>query len=238
MAHERLRFPEPAPPRRRAVPAAFREPIRAAILVSTLVMIVGSIQPFMHIWRPGTGWIDVTGFEQSGDGGFVLELGVLAAALAWIDGAWNSRIVLLAAAPAVLGAACVVILRDFYQTGVGVLGGLAGGGGHGDFQPGFWVAVLGAIALAATGAVRLWLIRAQLSIRAGAALPGVAGMLGGLAGAAIGFAAGVTITPMLVHANTGPTSFVLVIVGSVLAILGAWIGAVLATGAVRNLRRP
>jgi hypothetical protein len=238
MAHERLRFPEPTTPQRRAVPAALREPLRAAILVSTLVTVVGSIQPFMHIWRPGTGWIDVTGFEQSGDGGFVLELAVLAAALTWIDGAWNSRIVLLAAAPAVLGAASLVILRDFYQTGAGVLAGLAGGGGHGSFEPGFWVAVLGAIALTATGALRLWQVRSHLSIRPGAALPGVAGMLGGVAGAAIGFAAGATITPMLVHANTGPTSFVLVIVGSVLAILGAWIGATLATGAVRNLRRP
>ena len=238
MAHERLRFPEPAPPQGRTLPAALRDPLRAAILTSALVTILGSIQPFMHIWRPGTGWVDVTGFEQSGDGGYVLELAALAAVLAWIEGAWNSRILVLVAGPAVLGASSLVILRDFYQTGVGVLGGLASGGGHGGFEPGFWVAVLGAAALTATGALRAWQVRDRLSLRPGAALTGVAGMAGGIGGAVIGFAAGATITPMLVHTSTGPTSFVLVIVGSGLAVLGAWIGAKVATGAVRSIRRP
>ncbi len=237
MAHERLRFPAPAPRKRRALPAALGEPLRAAILISALITILGSIQPFMHIWRPGTGWIDVTGFEQSGDGGYVLELAVVAAVLAWIDGAWNSRIVVLVAGPAVLGASSLVILRDFYQTGVGTLGGLANGGGYGGFEPGFWVTVLGAATLAATGALRAWRVRGRLSLRPGAALAGVAGMVGAIGGAAIGFVAGATITPLLVHVNTGPTSMVLVIVGSALAVLGAWIGAMVATGAVRSIRR-
>lgn len=209
-----------------------------AVLVSALVTIAGSIQPFMHIWRPGTGWVDVTGFEQSGDGGYVLELAVLAAALAWIDVAWKSRIVVLVAGPALLGAASLVILRDFYQTGLGVLGGLAGGGGHGGFEPGFWVASLGAATLAVVGGVRIWQARRWISLRPGVALSSVAGMLGGLAGAITGFVVGVSITPMLVHANTGPTSFVLVIVGSILAVLGAWLGAMVASSAVGGPRHP
>ena len=238
MAHERLRFPEPAPAERRSLPHALRDPLRAATLAAAVVTIVGAAFPFMRIWKPGTGWFEITGFENAGDGGFVLEMALLAAVLVWLDGAWNSRIVPLVAGPAILGAAGVVLLRDFYQTGVATLADLGGSGGHGNFEPGFWVAVAGAAALAVTGAVETWRVRDRLSFGlGGASISGVAGAAGAIVGAILGFIAGAIITPLLFHDFEGRTSFVLVIVAVFLALLGAWFGARVAASSARGFGR-
>ena len=237
MAHERLRFPEPAPPERRSVPHALRDPLRAAILGAAVVTVVGAMLPFMRIFKPGTGWFDITGFQQTGDGGFVLELAIVAGVLVWVDGAWNSRIVALVAGPAVLGAACILILRDFYQTGLVYLDGLAGSGGHGGFEPGFWLAVAGAVALTATASTRIWRVRDRLSFRPGATMTSVAGIAGGVAGAVAGFVVGSSITPLLVHGTIGQASTVAVIAAIALAFLGAWFGAVAASSAARAFGR-
>ena len=203
-----------------------------------MATIVATILPFMRVWKPGTGWFEITGFERAGDGGFVLELAVIAAALVWIDAAWNSRIVILVAGPAVLGGTCLVILRDFYQTGVDYLGGLGGSGGHGGFEPGFWLTIAAASALLITGALTTWRARDRLSFRPGATVASFAGFAGGLIGAIAGFVAGSTITPLFVHETVGQTSTVLVIVAAGLAFLGAWFGALLGSSVARGLRRP
>ncbi len=234
MAHERLRFPDPAPPERRSLPHALRDPLRAATLGAALVTVVGAMLPFMRIFKPGTGWFDITGFQQTGDGGFVLELAIVAGVLVWVDGAWNSRIVALVAGPAVLGAACILILRDFYQTGLVYLEGL---GGHGGFEPGFWLAVAGAVALTAMASTRIWRVRDRLSFRPGATMTSVAGTAGGVAGAVAGFVVGSSITPLLVHGTIGQASTVAVIAAIALAFLGAWFGAVTASSAARAFGR-
>ena len=238
MAHERLRFPEPTPPQGRSLPRVVRDPLRAATLAAAVITIAGAAFPFLRIWKPGLGWTEVTGFENAGDGGFVLEMALLAAALVWIDGAWNSRIVPLVAGPAILGAAGVVLLRDFYQTGVAMLADLGGSGGHGNFEPGFWVAVAGALALAVTGAIETWRVRDRLSFGiGGASMTGVAGAAGAIAGGILGFIAGDIITPLLFHDFEGRTSFVLVIVAVALAFVGAWFGARVAAASARGLGR-
>jgi hypothetical protein len=219
------------------LPHALREPLRAATLVAVIVTVAGAMLPFMRIFRPGTGWFDITGFEQTGDGGFVLELAIVAGVLVWIDGAWNSRIAALVAGPTVIGAACVLILRDFYQTGLVYLDGLRGSGGHGGFEPGFWIAVAGAVAITATGAARTWLVRDRLSFRPGATMTSLAGVAGGVVGAILGFVVGSTIAPMLVRGTVGQTSTMAVIAAIALAFLGAWFGAIAASSAARGLGR-
>jgi hypothetical protein len=234
MAHERLRF-DPPPPEARSLPNALRDPLRAAILAAVVVTVLGAMLPFMRIFRPGTGWFDITGFEQTGDGGFVLELAIVAGVIVWIDGAWNSRILALVAGPAVLGAASVLILRDFYQTGIVYLDGLKGSGGHGGFEPGFWMAVAGAVALTVTGSLAIWRARGRLSFRPGATVTSVAGIAGGVVGAILGFVVGSTIAPMLVRGTIGQSSTVAVIAAIALAFLGAWFGAIAASSAARGL---
>jgi hypothetical protein len=237
MAHERLRFPEPTR-RRRALPSAFRNGLRATALAGAALAVLGALLPYMRVWEPGHGWTDITGFQQAGDGGFVLELAVVAAVLVWVDNAWNSRVVVLVVGPGLLGLACLFILRDFYQAGVNLLAGLSNGGGHGDFEPGFWTSVVGALVLTGAGAVTTWRARDRLSFRPGTTVSGVATVVGGVVGAVVGFAVGAAITPLLFHGFVGPTSFVLVIVATVLALFGAWFGATVASATARGLRRP
>jgi len=219
------------------LPSALREPLRAATVASAIVTIVGTMLPFMRAFRPGTGWYDITGFEQTGDGGFVLELAIVAGVLVWIDGAWNSRIVALVAGPTVIGAASVLILRDFYQTGLVYLDGLKGSGGYGGFEPGFWIAVAGAVALTVTGGLETWRVRRRLSFRPGATMTSMVGIAGGVGGAILGFVVGSTIAPLLVHGTVGQSSTVAVIAAIALAFLGAWFGAVAASSAARGLGR-
>ncbi|MBI3746404.1 MAG: hypothetical protein HY264_07780 [Chloroflexi bacterium] len=237
MAHERLRFPTPTPPAGRALPGALRDPLRTVMLAAAVVTVVGAAFPFLRIWKPGEGWTDVTGFQGSGDGGFVLEMALVAAVLVWLDGAWTSRIVPLVAGPAILGATAVVILRDFYQTASLMLAGLGNSGGRGNFEPGFWVAVAGAASLAVAGAIETWRVRGRLSFRLGASATSFAGVAGAGIGAILGFMAGSTITPLLIHDFEGRTSFVLVVVAVALASLGAWLGARVATAAARGFGR-
>lgn len=237
MAHERLRFPAPTPPERRSLPHVLRDPLRAATLAAILVTVLGTMFPFLRVFRPGTGWVDITGFEQTGDGGFVLELALVAAALVWIDGAWNSRVVALVAGPTVLGAAGLLILRDFYQTGLNILDSLRGSGGYGGFEPGFWVAIAGTLALTALGALRTWQVRERLSFRPGATMASMAGVAGGVVGAILGFIIGSTIAPLLVEGTVGQTSTLAVIAAIALAFLGAWFGAIGATSIVRGFGR-
>lgn len=233
MAHERLRFPEPAPPGGRSLPNVFREPVRALTFTAAVVTVVGAVLPFMRIWEPGTGWFDITGFEQSGDGGFVLELAAVAAFLAWKDGPWNSRIAILIAGPAIIGLACVAILLDFYQSGLATLAGLVNKGGHGGFEPGYWMAMGGAIGLVATGAAAMWRARGRVSFRVSAPIGTIAGAVGGVLGAIAGFVGGSQITNLfLSDVVVGRSSMVLVIVASLLAVLGAWFGVRLATAIV------
>lgn len=237
MAHERLRFPDPAPPGRRSLPQALREPLRAATLGAAVITAGGALLPFMRIFKPGTGWFDITGFQQTGDGGFVLELAIVAGVLVWVDGAWNSKILALVAGPAVLGGACILILRDYYQTGIVYLAGLTTSSGYGGFGPGFWIAVAGAVALTVTATITTWRARNRLSFRAGATLASVAGVGGGVVGAIAGFVAGSTIAPLLVRGTVGQASTVGVIAAIALAFLGAWFGAMVASSAARGLRR-
>jgi hypothetical protein len=236
MAHERLKFPDPSQPSPRSLPNALRNPLRAATLAAAAVTIFGAIQPFMRIWTPGTGWTDITGFEQAGDGGFVLELAAVAAILTWVDGAWNSRIVVLVAGPAVLGAAALVILFDYYRTGAAYLTTLVNSGSHGNFEPGFWLSSVGAVALTICGTITTWRARARLSFRTGLRMSSFAGVVGGLAGAVLGFVAGAAITPLLFHDVVGREAFVLVVVATSLALAGTWIGAAVASALVRGNR--
>jgi len=242
MAHERLRFPEPSRQADPRVPAALRNPLRVVLLAAAATVVVAAVIPWIHAWRPGIGWYDVTGFEGAGDGGFALELAVVAAAFVWSDRAWGSRMALIVGAPALLGAACAMLLNDFHQTGVTYLDGLRNSGGHGTFEAAFWIALAGSLLLLAGGGLAVWQARGRLTFAVdtrAAMIRGGFGAAGGVAGGVGGFIAGTRIAVLLTQgASTGATTSVLVLLSIALAFVGAWVGAIGGASLARSIRRP
>jgi subtilisin family serine protease len=242
MAHERLRFPEPTRQTGFQVPAALRDPLRAFLLAAAAIVVVGAVLPWIHAWRPGYGWYDMTGFEGAGDGGFVLELALVAAAFAWSDRAWGSRMLIIVAAPALLGAACALLLRDFHQDGTRYLAGLKNAGGHGTFEAAFWITLAGSLALTAGGVLAVWRARGRIGLAVDtrdALVRGGLGAVGGIAGGVGGFIAGTRIVALLMQgATTGAATSVLVLLSMALAFVGAWVGAIGGASLARLLRRP
>ena len=99
MTHQPFQFPVPGSRPPRQIPPALREPVRIAALVGVGMMIVGSMLPWIRAWRPGTGWFDVSGFQQAGDGGIVLEFAIVAGVIVWSNRAWRSQMAVIVVAP-------------------------------------------------------------------------------------------------------------------------------------------
>jgi hypothetical protein len=238
MDPRRLQFPDPSAPSPRRLPAALRDPLRIAILAGLAVMVVGDLLPWLRLWLPYRGFFEISGFEHAGDAGLVLELSLVILALTFSDQAWNSRTTVLVAGPAIIGAACLFILRNAWADGQSYIRSLDTYGGYGDVLPWFWLAVAGAAVVTIGGAVELWRARGRVSFRVGLTRTVVAGTIGGLAGAVGGFLAGVRISELLTAGDIAVVSTsALVLLAIALAFLGAYVGAVVGAGLARPSSR-
>lgn len=232
------RFPEPAPRRRFGRPDALRDPIRIALLGGLVLMMVGALLPWMRAWLPYQGFFEISGFERAGDGGLVLELGLVATALTWSDRAWNSRLAVLVAGPVILSFICLLVLRIAHVDGTNYLRSLEKYGGYGSVLPAFVATIVGAAFATVAGAVQLRHARHRVSFNLGLTGQAVAGTIGGVAGAIGGFMAGARIADLITAGEiAGVSTSVLVIMAFTLAFVGAWVGALGAAGLVRTARR-
>ncbi len=238
MAHQRLRFPEPAPRRGRSLPPVLRDRERLPVLLGAAVAAIGALLPWLHAYRPGYDWYDVSGFEQSGDGGLVLELTIVAALIVWSDRTWRSRFGLVKALPALIGAVNVVVMRLSYVNFQTLLRELERAGGQGTLQPGFWLTVAGAAIMAVAGSVALWRARNTVTFGLSVSLEMLTGTIGGVGGGVGGFIVGTRIAGLLtVGAIAGVSTSVLIFLAFILGFVGAWVGAVAGVGLGRAIRR-
>ncbi len=227
MDHHRLRFPAPVPPKRRSLRETLRDRVRLALLVGFGVMLVGAALPWMRVWLPYQGFFDVTGFDRAGDAGLLLEFGAVGLVLTWSERAWHSRVTILVAGPLLLGAVSVLLLRVTHGDANIYLDSLEPRGGSGSILLPFWAANAGAALATIAGAVHLWRARTRLSFNIGLTVPAVAGAIGGVAGAILGFVAGTRIAELLTAgAIAGVSSSVVVFLSFVLAFITGWVGAV------------
>ncbi|MES2209679.1 MAG: hypothetical protein V4515_05780 [Chloroflexota bacterium] len=238
MTLQPFQFPAPGTRPPRTMPPALRDPLRAAILAGAALMILGTLLPWIRAWKPGTGWFDVSGFQQAGDGGIVLELAILAGALVWSNRAWRSRMALIIMAPALLGISSLAVMRASYETSTTFLRLLTNAGGYGSFQLGFWLTIAGAAVTVVAGGVAIWHARHRLAISPRGTGRVVAGALGAMVGGVGGFITGSQVADLLTRASAVGASAILIALAFTLAFVGAWLGAVIATGAVRALQRP
>ena len=238
MDTQRLRFPDLPERQPRRLPAALRDPLRIAILAGLLVMVVGDLLPWMRLWMPYRGFFEASGFERAGDAGLVLELALAILALTFSDQAWNSRTTVLVAGPAVIGAICLLVLRNAWADGTSYISSLDIYGGYGDFLPWFWVAVAGAAIVTTGGAIQLWRARGRVSFRIGLTRTTVAGTIGGLAGAVGGFMAGVRIAELFTAGEIAWVSTsAMVLLAFFLGFVGAYVGAIVGASHARSTRQ-
>lgn len=238
MTRQLAEFPAPGTRPPRKMPPALQDPLRTATLVGVAMLIIGSLLPWIHAFRPGTGWFDVSGFEQAGDGGIVLELAILAGALVWSNRAWNSRMALVVEAPALLAVTCLAIMRVSYEMGQTFLRLLANAGGQGTYQIGFWLTILGGIVTAVAGAIAIWRARGRLRFSLGGAGRIIAGAVGALVGGAGGFIVGSQIAGLLTQDSVVGASAILITLAFALMFVGAWLGGTIALAGLRALQRP
>lgn len=237
MTRQLAEFPAPGtrPPRR--MPPALRDPLRAATLVGVALLIIGALLPWIHAFRPGTGWFDISGFEQAGDGGIVLELAIVAGILVWSNRAWNSHMAIVVAAPTLLAITCLAIMRVSYDVSQTYLRLLANAGGHGTYQVGFWLVIAGGIVTAIAGSIAIWRARGRLRFSIGGAGRIITGALGALVGGGGGFIVGSQIADLLTQGSTVGASAILITFAFALMFVGAWLGATLAVAGFRALQR-
>jgi hypothetical protein len=233
-----LKFPEPEELNRRRRPDVLREPVRALVFVAAIATAIGALLPWLHAEQPGYAPYDISGFEQAGDGGLILELVVLAAYVAWSERAWRSRYALIVGAPFVLGLLNLAILRLALTNFDTLMRFLERAGGHAQYLPGFFLTVAGIVALVIGGALAIWQARRRLSFAVGVDRSAVAGISGGVVGAVGGFIGGSRVAEMLTSgAIAGVSTTIIVLMAFTLAFVGAWLGAIVGAGLARSSRR-
>lgn len=237
MTRQLAEFPAPGTRRPRKVPPALQDPLRTATLVGVAMLIVGSLLPWIHAFRPGTGWFDISGFEQAGDGGIVLELAILAGVLVWSNRAWNSRMAIVVAAPTLLAITCLAIMRVSYDMSQTFLRLLANAGGQGTYQVGFWLTILGGIVTLVAGVIAVWRARGRMRFSLGGAGRIVVGAVGAVGGGAGGFIVGSQVADLLTQGSTVGASAVVITLAFALMFVGAWLGALVSVAGLRAIHR-
>ena len=222
MAPPRLEPLRPTPPKT-GLPAVVRDPVRAVLLVGAVALIVGAMLSWLEVFLPGTGWFEMSSFERANDGGFCLELGIVALAAAWSDRVAESRQPFVVAAPLLLGVVSVIVMYLGYNDAQTYFHSLKNSGGHGYLLPGYYVAAAGAGLVTLAGMAGVYRARHETRFHFPMSRAGVATMLGGGAGAFIGFGAAVVLGEAL-DPGAALAGSTVVFLAILLALIGVWIG--------------
>jgi hypothetical protein len=222
VAPPRLEPFRPTPPER-GLPATLRDPVRAVLLLGAIALLVGALLSWLEVFMPGHGWFEMSSFERSNDGGFCLELSIVTIAAAWSDRIATSRQPFLVAAPLFLGVVAVIVMYLGYTDAQAYLDSLKNSGGHGYLLPGFWIAAAGAGLVTLAGAAGVYRARNETRFHVPMSQAGLATMLGGGAGAFIGFGAAIVLGEAL-DPSASLAGSTVVFLAIVLALVGAWIG--------------
>ncbi|MBI3750183.1 MAG: hypothetical protein HY263_00795 [Chloroflexi bacterium] len=223
MAAPRLEPFRPTP-RERGLPHALKDPVRLALVVAGVLLLVGSLLSWIAVFLPGHGWSEVSSFERAGDGAIILELGLIIAVLAWADRVSESRQPIAVVLPLILALAAVLVMKLGWDQAQEYLDSLKNGGGHGYMLPGFWIA-LGGAGLAVAGAAAA-VIRARKEVRfeVRVSRATAVSVLGGTAGAVVGIGAAIVLGEDF-GTNATVTGSAVTFLSIVLGIVGAWLGS-------------
>lgn len=212
------------------IPALLRDPARVLVLLGGLLLVVGSLLDWMRGWLPYVEWFEVSGFQRAGDGIIALFVGIAAIVVARSERIAAGGNALLIGIPLGLGLLALAVVRLAHQDLGIYIASLTKYGGQGEFLPGFWVTVGGAVLAAIGGVVRAWAgretlrrVRLRLPVSGTATAVGVlVGTVTGIAGGA-GFAGWIT-AGTIAGISASVTMLFAIAFGFAGAALGAWFG--------------
>lgn len=212
------------------IPALLRDPARALVLLGGLLLVGGAFLDWMRGWLPYVEWFEVSGFQRAGDGIIALFVGIAAIVVARSERVAAGGSALLVVIPLGLGLLALAVIRLAHQDLGIYIASLTKYGGRGEFLPGFWVTVAGAVIATLGGLVRAWAgretlrrVRVRLPLSGTATAVGVvAGTVAGIIGGA-GFAGWITAGTIAGIAASVTMLFAIAF-GFAGAGVGAWLG--------------
>lgn len=205
---------------------AFREPVRAAVLLASVLFIVASRLTWIEGMLPYQPHIEVSGYANAGDGAITLVAALFTLGWALRRSFFESRQTAVVVFPLVIGVAGLVITRLAIQNAEILIASWETRGGAGSVSIGIWLTGLAALAMTIGGGVHVWRVRREVSFRPGLSTGDIGAALGGVGGAVGGYLGATAIAGRFISQDQVAVfaSAQLVILIPMLFI-GAWIGA-------------
>ncbi|MCI0346525.1 MAG: hypothetical protein L0221_13940, partial [Chloroflexi bacterium] len=126
---------------------AFREPVRAAVLLASVLFIVASRLTWIEGMLPYQPHIEVSGYANAGDGAITLVAALFTLGWALRRSFFESRQTAVVVFPLVIGVAGLVITRLAIQNAEILIASWETRGGAGSVSIGIWLTGLAALAM-------------------------------------------------------------------------------------------
>ena len=205
---------------------AFREPVRAGVLLASALFIIGSRMAWVTGQLPYVGPLEVSGYDNAGDGAITLVAALATLVWALRRGFFESRQTVVVIFPLVIGVAALVITRVAIQDAQILIESWGKRGGDGSIAIGIWLTGLSALVMTIAGAVHVWRVRREVTFRLSLSPGDVGAAVGGVGGAILGGFAATVVARQFVSQDQAPI-FASAQVAILLPMffLGAWLGA-------------
>jgi len=205
---------------------AFREPVRAAVILASAGLIVGSRLPWIEGMLPYQPHVVVGGYDNAGDGAITLIAALFTLGWALRRQIFDSRQGVVVVFPLVIGLGGLVISRVAAQNAEILIADWAKRGGSGSISVGLWLTAIASLALAVAGAVHVWRLRREVRFRLGLTPGDIGAVVGGVAGAIGGVIAATMVAGQFVSQDQAAVfASAQVVILLPMLFIGAWIGA-------------
>ena len=205
---------------------AFREPVRAGVLLASGLFIIGSRVPWIEGMLPYQPHVEVSGYANAGDGAITFLAALFTLGWALRRSFFESRQTAIAIFPLVIGVAGLVITRVAAQNAEFLIANWEKRGGHGSISTGLWLTVLAALTMTVAGAIHLWRIRREVSFRPGLTPGDIGAVAGAVAGAVGGVIGATAIADRFISQDQAAVfASAQVFILLPLLFLGAWVGS-------------
>jgi len=203
-----------------------RDPVRATVLGASIGFIVGARLTWVNAVLPYVPRLEVSGFDNAGDGAITLVAALFTVGWALSASAFRSRAPVLVLFPLVIGIAALVLTRLAIQNAEILIASYEKRGGSGSISIGLWLTGIAALVMTVAGLAHVLRVRRDVSFRVRLVAGDVGAVAGGILGGFAGIVASTTLVSRFVVTDMAAVvASTQVLILLPLAFIGAWIGA-------------
>jgi len=203
-----------------------REPVRATVLGASIGFIVGARLTWVDAVLPYVPRIEVSGFDNAGDGAITLVAALFTLGWALSASAFRSRTPVLVLFPFVIGISALVLTRLAVQNAEILIASFEKRGGSGSISIGLWLTGIAALVMTLAGLAHVLRVRHEVSFRIRLAAGDVGAVAGGILGCLAGIVASTTLVSRFIVTDVAAViASAQVAILLPLAFVGVWIGA-------------